>query len=68
MPSHHPEQSTPDDQVHRLITATESQEVVKDRVATTHHPGWDKVHVAGTEAFRRSAASEAARCPGLQAQ
>lgn len=49
------------DQGRRLITATESQEVVKDLVAIAQHRGWDKIHVTGTEAFRRSVWLEAAQ-------
>lgn len=47
------------DQGRRLMTATESQEVVKDLVAIAQHRGWDKIHVTGTEAFRRSVWLEA---------
>jgi len=47
------------DQGRRLVTATESQEVVKDLVAIAQHRGWDKVHVTGTDAFRRSVWLEA---------
>lgn len=47
------------DQGRRLVTATESQEVVKDLVAIAQHRGWDKIHVTGTEAFRRSVWLEA---------
>lgn len=47
------------DQGRRLVTATESQEVVKDLVAIAQHRGWDKIHVTGTQAFRRSVWLEA---------
>lgn len=49
------------DQGRRLVTATESQEVVKDLVAIAQHRGWAKIHVTGTEAFRRSVWLEAAQ-------
>lgn len=49
------------DQGRRLVTATESQEVVKDLVAIAQHRGWEKIHVTGTEAFRRSVWLEAAQ-------
>lgn len=49
------------DQGRRLVTATESQEVVKDLVAIAQHRGWEKVHVTGTEAFRRSVWLEASQ-------
>lgn len=49
------------DQGRRLVTATESQEVVKDLVAIAQHRGWDKIHVTGTEAFRRSVWLEASQ-------
>lgn len=49
------------DQGRRLITATESQEVVKDFVAIAQHRGWDRIHVTGTEAFRRAVWLEAVR-------
>lgn len=49
------------DQGRRLVTATESQEVVKDLVAIAQHRGWDRIHVTGTEAFRRSVWLEAAQ-------
>lgn len=49
------------DQGRRLTTATESQEVVKDLVAIAAHRGWDRIHVTGTEAFRRSVWLEAAQ-------
>lgn len=47
------------DQGRRLVTATESQEVVKDLVAIAQHRGWEKIHVTGTEAFQRSVWLEA---------
>jgi len=47
------------DQGRRLVTATESQEVVKDLVAIAQHRGWERIHVTGTEAFRRSVWLEA---------
>ncbi len=47
------------DQGRRLVTATESQEVVKDLVAIAQHRGWEKIHVTGSEAFRRSVWLEA---------
>lgn len=49
------------DQGRRLVTATESQEVVKDFVAIAQHRGWERIHVTGTEAFRRSVWLEAAQ-------
>lgn len=49
------------DQGRRLVTATESQEVVKDLVAIAQHRGWDKIHVTGSEAFRRAVWLEAAQ-------
>lgn len=47
------------DQGRRLVTATESQEVVKDLVAIAQHRGWERIHVTGTEAFRRAVWLEA---------
>lgn len=47
------------DQGRRLVTATESQEVVKDLVAIAQHRGWDRIHVTGSETFRRSVWLEA---------
>src|SRR3546814_19963259 len=41
------------DQGRRLVTATESQEVVKDLVAIAQHRNWDRIHVTGSEEFRR---------------
>jgi hypothetical protein len=49
------------DQGRRLVTATESQEVVKDLVAIAQHRGWERIHVTGTEAFRRAVWLEAAQ-------
>lgn len=49
------------DQGRRLVTATESQEVVKDLVAIAQHRGWEQIHVTGSEAFRRAAWLEASR-------
>lgn len=49
------------DQGRRLITATESQEVVKDLVAIAQHRGWDRIHVTGSETFRRAAWLEASQ-------
>ncbi|SEJ80939.1 hypothetical protein SAMN05518849_11457 [Sphingobium sp. AP50] len=49
------------DQGRRLVTATESQEVVKDLVAIAQHRGWDRVHVTGSESFRRAAWLEASQ-------
>src|SRR3546814_8448791 len=42
------------DQGRRLVTATESQEVVKDLVAIAQHRNWDRLHVTGSEEFRKS--------------
>lgn len=47
------------DQGRRLVTATESQEVVKDLVAIAQHRNWDRIHVTGSEEFRRSVWIEA---------
>lgn len=49
------------DQGRRLITATESQEVVKDLVAIAQHRNWDRIHVTGSEEFRRSVWIEASQ-------
>lgn len=49
------------DQGRRLVTATESQEVVKDLVAIAQHRNWDRIHVAGSEEFRRSVWIEASQ-------
>lgn len=49
------------DQGRRLVTATESQEVVKDLVAIAQHRSWDRIHVTGSEAFRRSVWLEASQ-------
>lgn len=53
------------DQGRRLVTATESQEVVKDLVAIAQHRNWDRIHVTGSEEFRRSVWIEA-RQKGLE--
>src|SRR3546814_17717989 len=45
----------------RLVTATESQEVVKDLVAIAQHRNWDRIHVTGSEEFRRSVWIEASQ-------
>ncbi len=47
------------DQGRRLVTATESQEVVKDLVAIAQHRNWDRIHITGSEEFRRSVWIEA---------
>ena len=49
------------DQGRRLVTATESQEVVKDLVAIAQHRNWDRIHVTGSEEFRRSVWIEASQ-------
>lgn len=49
------------DQGRRLVTATESQEVVKDLVAIAQHRNWDRIHVTGSEEFRRSTWLEASQ-------
>ncbi|MDI1296043.1 MAG: DNA transfer protein, partial [bacterium] len=49
------------DQGQRLVTATESQEVVKDLVAIAQHRNWDRIHVTGSEEFRRSVWIEASQ-------
>ena len=49
------------DQGRRLITSSESEEVVKDLVAIARHRGWSQIHVTGTEPFRRAAWLEASR-------
>lgn len=49
------------DQGRRLLTANESQEVVKDMVAIAQHRGWDRIHITGSETFRRAAWLEASR-------
>ncbi|KAA9013158.1 DNA transfer protein [Sphingobium limneticum] len=49
------------DQGRRLVTATESQEVVKDLVAIAQHRNWDRIHVTGSEEFRRSIWIEASQ-------
>src|SRR3546814_13799049 len=47
------------DQGRRLVTATESQEVVKALVAIAQHRNWDRIHVTGSEEFRSSVWIEA---------
>lgn len=49
------------DQGRRLVTSSESEEVVRDLVAIARHRGWSNVHVTGSEAFRRAAWLEASR-------
>ena len=49
------------DQGRRLVTATESQEVVKDLVTIAQHRNWDRIHVTGSEEFRRSVWIEASQ-------
>lgn len=49
------------DQGRRLVTSSESEEVVRDLVAIARHRGWTNVHVTGSEAFRRAAWVEASR-------
>lgn len=49
------------DQGRRLVTETESQEVVKDLVAIAQHRNWDRIHVTGSEEFRRSVWIEASQ-------
>ncbi|WP_189338629.1 LPD7 domain-containing protein [Sphingobium sp. SCG-1] len=49
------------DQGRRLVTATESQEVVKDLVAIAQHRNWDRIQVTGSEEFRRSVWIEASQ-------
>lgn len=49
------------DQGRRLLTANESQEVVKDMVAIAQHRRWDGIHITGSETFRRAAWLEASR-------
>ena len=49
------------DQGRRLVTAAESQEVVKDLVAIAQHRNWDRIHVTGSEEFRRSIWLEASQ-------
>lgn len=49
------------DQGRRLVTATESQEVVRDLVAIAQHRNWDRIHVTGSEEFRRSVWIEASQ-------
>lgn len=49
------------DQGRRLITSSESDEVVRDLVSIARHRGWSHVHVTGSETFRRAAWLEASR-------
>ena len=49
------------DEGRRLITSSESDEVVRDLVAIARHRGWSHVHVTGSETFRRAAWLEASR-------
>lgn len=49
------------DQGRRLVTSSESEEVVRDLVAIARHRGWSNVHLTGSEAFRRAAWLEASR-------
>ena len=49
------------DQGRRLITSSESDEVVRDLVAIARHRGWSHIHVTGSETFRRAAWIEASR-------
>lgn len=49
------------DQGRRLITSSDSEEVVRDLVAIAQHRGWAQVHVTGSETFRRAAWLEASR-------
>jgi len=49
------------DQGRRLVTASESEEVVRDLVAIAQHRGWSRLHVSGSETFRRAAWMEASR-------
>jgi len=49
------------DQGGRLVTAAESQEVVKDLVAIAQHRNWDRIHVTGSDEFRRSVWIEASQ-------
>src|SRR3546814_6422596 len=53
------------DQGRRLITSSESDEVVRDLVAIARHRGWSHVHVTGSETFRRAAWLEASS-PGFE--
>ncbi|MFD1960161.1 LPD7 domain-containing protein [Novosphingobium panipatense] len=52
------------DQGRRLVTSSESEEVVRDLVAIARHRGWSNVHLTGSEAFRRAAWLEASRQVG----
>ena len=49
------------DQGRRLVTSSESEEVVRDLVAIARYRGWSHVHVTGSETFRRAAWLEAGR-------
>ncbi|AJR26656.1 MULTISPECIES: LPD7 domain-containing protein [Sphingomonadaceae] len=49
------------DQGRRLVTSSDSEEVVRDLVAIARHRGWTNVHLTGSEAFRRAAWLEANR-------
>ena len=49
------------DQGRRLVTSSESEEVVRDLVSIARHRGWANVHLTGSEAFRRAAWLEASR-------
>ena len=49
------------DEGRRLITSSESDEVVRDLVAIARQRGWSHVHVTGSETFRRAAWLEASR-------
>ncbi|WP_016743835.1 LPD7 domain-containing protein [Rhizorhabdus wittichii] len=49
------------DQGRRLITSSESEEVVRDLVAIARHRSWSNIHVTGSETFRRAAWLEASR-------
>lgn len=48
------------DRGNRLVTDNDSREVAKDLVTVAEHRGWDRVQVAGSEAFRRAVWFEAA--------
>ncbi len=49
------------DQGRRLVTSSESEEVVRDLITIARHRGWSNVHVTGSETFRRAAWLEASR-------
>ena len=49
------------DQGRRLITSSESDEVVRDLVAIARHRGWSHVHVTGSDTIRRAACLEPSR-------